>query len=156
MVEAEISIEIRPIRVDAFMEAAGALMQAHWSEIAKHRDVMVLKPDVDGYRQIESSGNLIALGAFDGGAMVGYCVSFFAPRHLHYADTAAVSNDILFVDRSRRLDGVGQMLMQETERIARDRGARMVFWHAKRGTTLDAMLFGGPYEVQDVVYGRVL
>lgn len=153
-----VAVDIRPIVASQEIERAAPLLRAHWLEIAKHRDVMVLDPDPDGYRALEASDSLISLGAFDGEHLVGYSVSVFQRRHLHYRGLAVVMNDVIFVDRAHRNRGVGSALIVETERQARERGARVAFWHAKSGTALDDMLFGGlhGYGVQDVIYARKL
>lgn len=154
--EAAVAVEIRAIVASDEIERAGPLLREHWQEVARHQDLMVLDPDADGYRALEAAGGLISLGAFDGAELVGYCVTVFQRRHLHYRGLAVASNDVIFVRRTHRNAGVGKALREETERIARERGAGIVFWHAKNGTALDEQLFAGGYGVQDVIYGRRL
>lgn len=151
-----LAFEIRPISAADSIAEAGPLLREHWIELAKHREVMVLDPDVEQYRSLEAADALISLGAFVDGQMVGYSVGIYLERHLHYRGMAVVSNDVLFVSRAYRNEGVGHALMTETERLAKERGAKLVLWHAKYGTTLDALLFDQGYGIQDVIYGRVL
>lgn len=150
------TFEIRQISAADSIAEAGPLLREHWLELAKHREVMVLEPDVEQYRVLEAADALISLGAFSEGEMVGYCVGIYLRSHMHYRSMAVISNDVLFVSRFHRHDGIGRALMQETERLAKERGAKLVLWHAKHGTSLDAMLFEQGYGIQDVIYGRVL
>lgn len=150
------SVVIRAIVASECIASAAPLLREHWDEIARNKAVMKLNPNVPAYRDLEARGVLLSLGAFDdAGQMVGYVVSIVAP-HLHYADLVCCQNDVIFVTRSRRHEGVGQQLIDETERMARRQGAGLVCWHAKNGTALDNMLFDRSYGVQDVVYSREL
>lgn len=149
-------MDIREIDVVASIEAAGPLLREHWEEIARNKEVMVLKPNVPVYRALQDSGALIGLGAFDGDRMVGYCVSIITP-HLHYADLIYTSNDVIFISATHRGGSAGIRLMRETERLAAERGSQLMLWHAKPGTALVEILprMGG-YAVQDVIYSRQL
>lgn len=131
------------------------LLTEHWQEVAKHKDLLVLRPAWDTYHRIENAGNLLALAAWHDGQMVGYSASFVSP-HLHYADVRVCQNDVLFVTPAHR--GIGKQLMRETERHAKERGCQLVLWHAKQGSVLDRMLGreGSDYSVQDVIYARRL
>lgn len=149
------SIQIFQIRVSEHIGAVGELLRAHWLEIAKNKTLMVLKPDTERYAVLEQAGLLLALGAFDGDVMVGYSVSFIGP-HLHYADLVYAQNDVLFVAQPHRLGRTGYRLIQATELLAKARGAQMLIWHAKQGTTLDALLPRLGYGVQDILYSKEL
>lgn len=147
-------MQIREIPVVESIEAAGPLVLEHWDEIARNKEVMVLKPNIPVYRALEEAGALIGLGAFDGEAMVGYCVSIIS-NHLHYADLVYTSNDVIFISATHRGSSAGIRLMRETERIAKERGSQLMLWHAKPGTALVEILprMGG-YIVQDVIYSK--
>lgn len=141
--------------VTANIERAAPLLRAHWEEIARNKDVMVLKPNVPVYQALEAQGLLIGLMAYDGDNLVGYCVSILQLGHLHYADLKTAVNDVLYVDPAYRgASRLGLRLISETERIAKERGAQLVLWHAKEHTALAGVLPRLGYEVQDVVYSR--
>lgn len=148
-------MQIREISAVASIEEAGPLLREHWEEVAKNKAVMVLKPNVPAYRMLEQMGSLISLGAFDGDRMVGYSVTI-CTAHLHYADLVYASNDVIFVAGTHRSGPAGVRLMRETEKRAKDRGARLMLWHAKPDTALDRILPRMGYGVQDVIYSRQL
>lgn len=148
-------MDIREISAAASIDGAAPLLQEHWEEIARNKAVMVLKPHVQAYRELERTGSLISLGAFVDDQMVGYAVTVVT-RHLHYADLTYAQNDVIFVSRKHRTGRAGLALMRETERIATDRGCKLVMWHAKEDTALAAMLPRMGYAVQDIVFSREL
>lgn len=143
---------VSPISVSESIGQVHALLVEHWHEVAKNKQLMVLKPNLPAYERLEAAGMLISLGAFVGAEMVGYSVSTVQP-HLHYADLVYAQNDVLFV-REQHRGRLGLKLIRETERAAKDRGARMMMWHAKPGTTLDLLLPRLGYGIQDVIYAR--
>jgi GNAT superfamily N-acetyltransferase len=141
--------------VTANIDQAAPLLRAHWEEIARNKDLMVLKPNVAVYAALEAQDLLICLVARDGDNLVGYCVSILTRGHLHYAELTTAVNDVIYVDPAYRgASRLGLKLIAETERLAKERGAQMVLWHAKEHTALAAVLPRLGYEVQDVVYAR--
>jgi len=131
------------------------LLRAHWDEIALNKDVMVLKPDVDKYRQLESMGLVLTLVAYDDDdQIIGYSINFIQ-HHLHYADLKYVANDVLFVRQDLRgSTRIGRQLIAETEAKAKAIGAQLVLWHAKEGTALATLLPRIGYQVQDIVFSK--
>ncbi len=143
--------EIRLSNVDEMLANAGALFSEHWEEIALNKEVMVLKPDEAKYRAAEANGMLLILGAFEGTEVVGYSVNIVT-NHLHYADLTTCSNDLLFVTEGKRNGRLGLQLIRETEKVAKERGARLMLWHAKLGTPLEKMMPRLGYGVQDIIF----
>jgi GNAT superfamily N-acetyltransferase len=145
--------EVRRSSVDEMLGNSQALFTQHWDEIARNKDVMVLKPDESAYRRMEEAGSLLILAAFKAGQIVGYSVNFII-RHPHYADLLVCQNDLLFIDQAHREGGAGIRLMRRTEQEGKKRGCRLMLWHAKEGTPLAAMLPRMGYGVQDIVYSK--
>lgn len=145
--------EIRTIDCTALLEKGGQLFEAHWDEIALNKHLMVFKPDTERYHAMEQAGVLFALAAHIDGELIGYSVSFVT-RHLHYADLLFAQNDVLFLDKRYRASGAGLALIRATEEEAKARGARMIIWHAKQGTALEAVLPRIGYGVQDVMFSK--
>ncbi len=148
-------LTIRESTVDEMLANASTLFEEHWDEIALNKHVMVLKPDEARYRAMEAQGALLILAAFDDGRLVGYSVNFVI-HHLHYADLRVCSNDLLYIEPASRQGGVGIRLMRCTEAEARERGARLMLWHAKPDTPLADILPRMGYGVQDIIYSTEL
>lgn len=131
-----------------------ALLSAHWHEIARNKQVMVLKPDRARYEALEAQGALLCLAAIDpDGDIVGYSVSFVGP-HIHYADLQVCNNDVLFLREDLRASPIGLRLIKETERAAKARGARLMLWHAKENTPLATIMPRMKYGVQDIIFSK--
>jgi GNAT superfamily N-acetyltransferase len=150
----------REIVASEWIDRAWPLLEEHYAELATVPDIMLLKPDVERYQTLEAAGNLFAIGMFDthvDGAetLVGYSVNIVC-TNLHYGDLLMCQNDLLFVRKSHRRGMTGMRLITATERAAKDRGVKMMLWHAKPGTTLDRMLPRLGYGIQDVIYSQVL
>ena len=143
--------EIRLSNVDEMLANASELFSEHWEEIALNKQVMVLKPDEGKYRAAEANGMLLILGAFEGDRIVGYSVSVVT-NHPHYADLITCSNDLLFVTEDKRSGRLGLQLIRKTEEAAKERGARLMLWHAKTGTPLEKMMPRLGYGVQDIIF----
>lgn len=136
-------------------DQVAALLHEHWDELAKNKRIMVLKPDIERYRQIEAAGMMLALFAYDGDQIVGYVASFIT-KHLHYSDLTMAMNDVLFVTKSHRSGRTGLQLIRETERLAKERGAQLMIWHAKKDTQLESILPRIGYGVQEIMLSREL
>ena len=145
--------EVRKVEADALLDQAQQLFAAHWDEIALNKGMMVLKPDVERYQALEASGVLFALSAHVGDRLIGYSVNFLM-RHLHYADLVYAQNDLLFIDKDYRASRAGLALIRATEAHAKAKGAQMLIWHAKPGTSLEALLPRMGYGVQDIMFSK--
>ena len=132
------------------------LLEAHWHEIARNKQVMVLNPDRERYAQLQEQGALLTLAVLDpDGEIVGYSVNFFGP-HIHYADLIVCNNDLLFLREDLRPSRIGLQLLKETERAATARGARLMLWHAKENTALAKIMPRMGYGVQDIIFSKQL
>lgn len=147
--------EIRHSSVDEMLANSTQLFSQHWEEIARNKDVMVLKPDEAAYRTMEDAGRLMILAAVKAGQIVGYSVNFIV-QHPHYADLTVCQNDLLFIEPTHRQGGAGIRLMRRTEEEGKARGARLMLWHAKEGTPLADILPRMSYSVQDIIFSKEL
>jgi GNAT superfamily N-acetyltransferase len=145
----------REIVASEWIDRAWPLLEEHYAELATVPDIMLLKPDVERYQTLEAAGNLFAIGMFHKEELVGYSVNIVC-TNLHYGDLLMCQNDLLFVRKSHRRGMTGMRLITATERAAKERGVKMMLWHAKPGTTLDRMLPRLGYGIQDVIYSQVL
>lgn len=148
-------LDIREIDATQYIADAWPLLADHREELATNKELMVLKPDMPVYVNLEDNDALLSLGAFDGDRIVGYSVNIIA-RNLHYADVLMCQNDVLYLDPEYRTGPNGLRLIRQTERLAKERGCHLMLWHAKPGTNLLAMLPKLGYGTQDVVFSRGL
>ena len=145
--------EIRLATVDEMLAEAQILFDEHYEEIARNKQVMVLKPDEETYRKSEEMGTIFILSARQNDVLIGYSVNFVS-NHLHYADLKLAQNDLLFISKEHRGGRVGLRLIKDTENHARSLGCKLMLWHCKPNTPLNEILPRLKYGVQDVIYSK--
>ena len=145
--------EIRLATVDEMLAEAQTLFDEHYEEIARNKQVMVLKPDEETYRKAEEMGTIFILSARQNDVLIGYSVNFVS-NHLHYADLKLAQNDLLFISKEHRGGRVGLRLIKDTENHARSLGCKLMLWHCKPNTPLNEILPRLKYGVQDVIYSK--
>lgn len=149
-------LSTRLVHITEYVEALTPLLEAHRRELATHPDIMALDPQIAVYKSLEAKGALLSLLLeHETAGIVGYSVNILS-NNLHYGALRICQNDVLYVSPSYREEGGGRALIKATEINAKDLGAQMMLWHAKLGTKLDELLPNYGYEVQDVVFSRVL
>lgn len=131
------------------------LFVEHWDEIAKNKEVMVLKPDYEKYKYLEELGVMRTLVAYDSDEIVGYSVNF-VQNHLHYSDLITCYNDIVYLRKDKRNSPLGLRLIRATEKFAKEIGAHMLLWHVKEGSSISKILPKIDYGVQDIVYSKAI
>ena len=139
------------------------LLEEHADELATHRKIMVVKPDMDKYATLETKGMLVSLGLFDdAGKLAGYSVTYLV-NNMHYSDLLMAQNDVLFIRKDLRKGRWGVKLIIETEKLCRDRlkaigGDRPILmtWHGKPNTAFAELLPKLDYGVQDILFSKVL
>lgn len=145
--------DIRAVSVTEHAEEVGALIAENWAEsgLADHKLNISLRSDK--YVELERSGVLFALAAFDGDRIVGYSVNFVS-RLMHSADTVFASNDVIFLSKDHREGKLGMGLIRKTEEEAKRRGAMLMVWGAKPGSRFAALLPRLGYEAGEVSFVR--
>ncbi|HEY5993341.1 MAG TPA: GNAT family N-acetyltransferase, partial [Gallionellaceae bacterium] len=103
----------------------------------------------------EQSGALLALVAYAGDEITGYSINFVGP-HLHYSGLRYAHNDALYVAPEHRGGRLGLRLIRETERLAKEKGARMMMWHAKPDTALEQLIPRLGCGVHEIIYSKEL
>lgn len=145
-------LDVRPISCDDFLTVMWPMVADHWAESEPHHR-MSFDPDLDMYRSRESQGTLILLGAFADAVPVGYAVGWVY-RHQHY-QVEAGWHDMLYLDPAHRHGPAGLGLMRAVEDEARKRGASLMFWTAKPGSSLHRIL-ERTADLEEHVYRRQL
>lgn len=135
---------------DEAYDAAERLLRAHYDEIAKFKDLAILDPALERYRALEAEGQLITLLAYVGDQLAGYCCSI-VQNNLHYKGLVFCQNDVLYVAPEFRGGRIFILLRRETKFRASEMGAKLMLWHSKLGTTLDALLERMGAEVLDII-----
>ena len=111
-------------------DECGALIEAHWREIAVWQDIP-LDPDWAAYENLERLGMLVIYTArTDNDKLVGYSV-FFMRKHMHYKGHSWAANDITFVHPDYRDGRVGRNMVRFWEQDLKARGIHVVHVNVK-------------------------
>lgn len=145
---------IRPVSYRDVL-AHPLLVEAHYEELATHKELMELHPDEASYRIMDEKGVLFALGVFDGPDMVGYSVNIVHSA-LHYSRLTICENDVVFLAKDYRSAGNGRRLLAATRQAGHERGAKLMIWHAKPETSLHALLAREGAFLQDLIFSEAL
>lgn len=144
------------IRVEKFsLEKVSHLLKEHWEESSRNKEVMVLNPDKEKYIQLENAGNLVTLFAYYDEKVVGYSCNILT-NHIHYADLLVAYNDVLFIDKEHRNSPLGLRLIKQTKKAVKEKGVKLLLWHAKENTPLSKILPRLGCSVQEIVYSEQL
>jgi GNAT superfamily N-acetyltransferase len=145
-------------RTEDFVEKVPMLQDMfkdHWDELAKNKQLMVLKPFMEAYENMEAAGKLLSIFVYDDSEIVGYSINIITP-HLHYADVIMGANDIFFLSKDYRKGTLGLRLIKKTEEEMTLRGVNLVMWHAKENSEFSKILALKKYNVQEIMYSKVL
>jgi GNAT superfamily N-acetyltransferase len=144
--------------VEHFADVIGEikpLLELHYQEIASFKEHIPLDPDYARYEELDAAGRLLIITARRDGALVGYSI-FFLTNHVHYASTLVALNDIVFLHPAERSGGAGVRLFKESERIVRERGARMISWHIKPCNDFSPLLERLGYARHEIIMAKIL
>lgn len=146
-------IDIRLVSVAEHSDSVSELIADNWHEsgLADHKLNVSLRNDK--YLELERSGVLFALAAFEGEKIVGYSVNFVS-RLMHSAETTFASNDVIFVGKEHREGRLGLSLIRKTEEEAKRRGASLMVWGAKPDSRFASLLPRIGYAVGEVSFVR--
>ena len=149
------TIDYGTIDLATFVKDSAGLLPKHYEESAKHKDVMVLDPDIAKYEGLEQQGNLSIIAAYKEGKMIGYSINFIT-NNMHYKNLMMGHNDILFVDTEHRNSKVGLKLISLSEKICKEEGCEVYLLHAKEDSPLHRLCPRLGYGVQDIIFSKRL
>lgn len=135
------------------------LLEEHANELATHRALMVVNPDIEKYKHFEDAGCLVSLGLFDDeGNLSGYSLTFLV-KNMHYSDLQMAQNDVLFIRKGLRKGSWGVKLIKETEEACKKKlmgKPFLMLWHGKPNTAFSELMPKLEYGVQDILFSKVL
>lgn len=148
------SLNIKVESLTSNLDAIKELLEIHWAECATDKKTMVLDPDFETYKQLDSLGRVLALFAYYNDVIVGYAINFVS-THPHYKQMKVCYSDIIFLDPMFRDTSLGLRLKKQTEIEAKNIGCEVVLWSAKEGSTFSKIL-QRDCKVQDIIYSKKL
>jgi GNAT superfamily N-acetyltransferase len=129
------------------------LLQLHWEEIAMDRDKIPLDPDWEAYEALERAGGLVILTVRVNEELIGYAF-WYVRKHLHYKQTKWAYNDVIFLKKEHRKQGLGGHLIRVCEEVLKEMGVDKIQWHVKATNDWTKVLEKMGYQMEDYVVGK--
>jgi len=149
------SMAIREIVMTEHIEELMPLLELHRDELATHKHIMKLNPDLQKYKEAERIGIFSCLGLYDGEKLIGYS-AIIITNNWHYSDLIQAYSDVLYVHPDYRNKVWGVKLIKATQKMAKDKGAGIIFFHGKPNTVFESIMPRLGYSTQDIVFGKEL
>lgn len=131
------------------------LLELHYLELCKNKDIVRLKPRWDMYTALEAAGCFVVLTARDDGKLVGYNAFFIAPN-MHYADFMVAQCDVFYLDESYRRGATALRFLRFTESALKAAGAQKLCYHCKLTNNLAPILHRMQYGDEEVMCAKLL
>lgn len=168
--EAAVAVQERPIRFShvkgaelitifgqssQYIEGRKGIYTEHWKEVSVHKEMLILKPNYKQYMDMIEDDSLVAIAAYDGNELVGYCL-FITFHHLHYKDVLVANDDMYFIKPDYRNRGLGTVMVKFAESVLKERGVKFVQVRTKAHTPHEQFLKAMGYGPMDLCYCKVL
>lgn len=116
---------IRPVAIVDYKDQIRDLVRENWAESGMDFEVDI---DFDTYADLQASGQMFALAAFDErDQIIGYVTVAIGP-HLFNKSVIYCQSDAIFVTKAHRNGTVPGRLVLEAERSAKLLGAKYMIW----------------------------
>lgn len=145
---------IREIIASEYLDEAQGLMLEHWQEVAEVTGVPKPCIDREYLESMEAAGQMFCLGVFDGAELVGYSLNSIGST-LNFDTLVIMDNEGIFIKKQYR-GSLGKLLILETERIGKARGATRSKWHTYKDSRADKIFSAMGYHAYDVIYTKEL
>lgn len=135
---------------DAFSEAA-PLMEKHWTEIARNKQLLTLNPDVKRYELLADA--LLLITARDEKRLVGYFL-WILVTHNHYQHVLVAEEDLHYLLPEFRRGLTGYLFVKKACEAAEQRGAKLLMMREKLGHQHPALMKRLGFAATDITYTR--
>lgn len=145
---------VREVSITEHWEAAVPLMRANWAETGSEY-AMAFAPSKEFYVRLQNAGIVLAVGAFFGTGLVGYCTAFVGPHPFNPA-VKVCSTDSLYLAPDLRGGLTAGRMVAKVEALARERECVAIMWHTRAGTGLAKVMAKHGYVPCDEIVMRRL
>jgi GNAT superfamily N-acetyltransferase len=129
------------------------LWREHYDELAGDKARMPLGVDNVYYSFLDMNGMLQITTARSAGVLVGYVLMVVKP-HPRYCTVLTAFEDCYFLTLGERKKGVGARLVDEAERNARARGAKLCYFMTKLAADHSELFKAAGYKATDLVFAK--
>ena len=142
-------------KVDDILEEIEPLLEEHYQEVAMYQEHIAFNPNYDVYRVMEEMGSCLVYTARDGGALVGYVVTFLQ-NNPHYQDHIWAVNDIVYVCPEYRHTEVAPEMLQTLEAELKERGVSVMTFHMKTFKPFETLMGALGFDKAEYMYSKYI
>lgn len=147
-------IEFKEELLDDILEELKPLLTNNHEEVEIYQDKMILDPDFDKYKLLESVGILTIFTMRFDKKLVGYNVFFIQP-HIHYPGTNFAACDVVYIDPEyRNSDTINFFTYSEEKLISK--GVDVVTYHMKTNKKFESLMHILDMEHSEHVYAKYI
>lgn len=106
------------------------ILDIHWSELANHKDTRPLDVDYGSYINLNKMGVWKVFTVRDEGELIGY-LSFVFGQNYHYKNWKYATNDVYYLKKEYRKQGIGFKMFEETEQWLKDQNVKSAVFQEK-------------------------
>jgi GNAT superfamily N-acetyltransferase len=132
-------MEYRTFKMRDEYETMSRITVDHYEEIAHNKDKIKLDPNWDNYYKLDDAGFLLCCGAYEGGELVGYYISFVMPN-LHYSQDLFAVCDVVFILPEYRKGLAGAKLFKFHEERCKELGVSVMTMHVKTDNDFSSLM----------------
>ena len=125
-------IEVKVVDPLANFDEAAAMLQANWDESGSPIP-FVVEDARNFYTYLGQNNALFAVGAWDEGKLIGYCITTIVPHPLNHS-VKICNADGMYVLPEYRGGMVLGRIIRAVQRLAQLEGANHLHWHAPAGS----------------------
>ncbi len=142
-------------KFEDYIEEVKPLLEAHYKEIAKHKDKINLNPDYDKYQILDDIDMLHSIVVREDGKVIAYYISF-VNIHPHYKDHIFAVNDIVYVDPKHRSKGVAVNMIRYAEEDLKSLGVSVMTVHMKEDKAFESLCKFVGMERTEFLYSKYI
>jgi hypothetical protein len=137
------------------VQEAQPLLERHYEELTKHKEVVKLDPQWDQYASLERLERFVVFTARDEGNLVGYN-AFFVQPHMHYAGLLVAQNDVFWLCEEVRRGTTALRFLRYSEDALKKMDVRKIVYHCKSSNNFAPILYRLGFADEEAMVGKII
>ena len=137
------------------VEEVQPLLERHYLELTRNKDVVKLAPKWAAYAAMEQPGCFTVFTARDDDKLIGYN-AFFVQTHMHYEGLTVAQNDVFWIEPDYRRGVTALRFLRFCEDHLKAQGVMKLVYHCKPSNNFAPILHLLGYADEEVMCGKIL
>ena len=131
------------------------LLEDNWVRTESYIGELKIDPDFGKYQKLDAMDLVTCVTARFGGVLVGYSI-FFTNFSLHHKTVKTGHGDMIYVKNEPGLGRAVFLLINESERILKEKGVIYMGWFVHKGSRIQRILESRGYVPDELVMEKKL